>query len=118
MKRLVFFVNFYFYNFVVSGDPFLLCFAASFIGEANYSKARHGWQGLFISNFNFHHIPAMQIAASQDAPHDPCGLWGAGSNYFFTAAAENGPGLAQGSDATARDLFANLAAILFCDMQT
>jgi hypothetical protein len=39
MKRLACFVNFYFYNIVVSGDPFVLRFAASLSGEANYSKA-------------------------------------------------------------------------------
>ncbi len=38
MKRLACFVNFYFYNFVVFGDPFVLRFAAALIGEANYSK--------------------------------------------------------------------------------
>jgi hypothetical protein len=46
MKRLAHFVNFYFYNIVVSGDPFLSRFAALLIGEANYSKARLVWQGL------------------------------------------------------------------------
>jgi hypothetical protein len=46
MKRLACFVNFYFCNIVVSGDPFLLRFAAPLIGEANYSKAWPCWQGI------------------------------------------------------------------------
>jgi hypothetical protein len=47
MKRLACFVNFYFCNIVVSGDPFLLRFAAPLIGEANYNQAPANWQALF-----------------------------------------------------------------------
>ena len=47
MKRLACFVNFYFCNFVVSGDPFLLCLAAPLYGEANYNQVLANWQVLF-----------------------------------------------------------------------
>ena len=57
------------YNFVISGDPFLLRFAASLIGEANYSKAWTCWQGLFSRS----RIKLVQRVRC-DARHDALSL--------------------------------------------